>query len=141
LSEKLQNEREVTEPPQNDVRPSGPFRWAAESDAGKVRPENEDTFFADPETGLFVVSDGMGGHRGGALASGIITDDLPVMIENALDRLKVGTTRTIRSLLRRTIAEQSRQLQLEGTSEAGFADMGATLAVALPGSALAGSPN
>jgi protein phosphatase len=131
LSEKLQNEREVTEPPQNDARPSGPFRWAAETDAGKVRPENEDTYFADTETGLFVVSDGMGGHRGGALASGIITDDLPVMIENALDRLKVGATRTIRSLLRRTIAEQSRQLQLEGTSETGFQDMGATLAVAL----------
>jgi protein phosphatase len=78
-----------------------------------------------------MVSDGMGGHRGGALASGIISEDLPVMIENALDKLRVGTVRTIRSLLERAIAEQSRQLQLEGTSESGYQDMGATLAIAL----------
>ena len=110
---------------------SVPFRWAAETNIGKVRLENQDAFFADIETGLFVVSDGMGGHRGGALASGIIAEDLPVMIENALDRLKLGTARTIRSLLKKVIAEQSRQLHLEGTSETGFKDMGATAVVAL----------
>ena len=131
MSEKLQNERRVTEPPPIAARPSGPFNWAAETDPGKSRPENEDAFLADPETGLFVVSDGMGGHRGGAIASGIISEDLPVMIENALDRLKVGTTRTVRSLLEKAIAEQSRQLQLEGTSETGYEDMGATLVIAL----------
>jgi len=131
LSEKLQNESELTAPSQIAVRPSGPFRWAAETDAGKIRRQNEDTFFADPETALFVVSDGMGGHRGGAIASGIISDDLPVMIENALDKLKVGTTRTVRSLLEKAIAEQSRQLQIEGTSESGYEDMGATLVIVL----------
>lgn len=107
------------------------FRWAAETHPGKERRENEDSFFADPEPALFLVSDGMGGHRGGALASEIVAEDLPVMIENALDRLKVGTPRTIRSLLERIIAEQSKQLQLEGTSETGFRDMGATLVIAL----------
>jgi len=111
--------------------PSGPFLWAAKTDRGRIREKNEDAFFADPETALFVVSDGMGGHRGGALASGIISEDLPVMIENALDRLKVGTVRTVRSILQRAIAEQSRQLQLEGTSETGYQDMGATLVIAL----------
>jgi serine/threonine protein phosphatase PrpC len=107
------------------------FRWGAETHIGMERQENQDRFFADPEPALFLVSDGMGGHRGGALASEIVAEDLPVMIENALDRLKVGTPRTIRSLLKRMIAEQSRQLQLEGTSETGYKDMGATLVVAL----------
>jgi protein phosphatase len=107
------------------------FRWAAETHVGKVRQENEDRYFADPEPGIFLVSDGMGGHRGGALASGIVVEDLPVMIENALDKLRVGTPRTIKSILERTIAEQSKQLQLEGTSESGYRDMGATLVVAL----------
>jgi len=131
LSEKQQNQSRVTEPPSIAVPPSGPFSWAAVTDPGKSRPENEDAFLADPETGLFVVSDGMGGHRGGAIASCIISEDLPVMIENALDRLKVGTTRTVRSLLEKAIAEQSRQLQLEGTSETGYEDMGATLVIVL----------
>jgi len=107
------------------------FSWGAETHTGKERQENQDSFFADPEPALFLVSDGMGGHRGGAIASGIVAEDLPVMIENALDKLKVGTPRTIRSLLERMIAEQSKQLQLEGTSETGFRDMGATLVIAL----------
>ena len=107
------------------------FRWGAETHVGMQRQENQDKFFADPEPALFLVSDGMGGHRGGAVASGIVAEDLPVMIENALDRLKVGTPRTIRALLNKLIAEQSKQLQLEGTSETGFRDMGATLVIAL----------
>jgi len=131
LSEELQNDIQAASPPQIIPAPSGPFRWAAQTDPGKLRTQNEDAFFADPETALFVVSDGMGGHRGGALASSIVSEDLPVMIENALDKLKVGTTRTVRSLLKKAIAEQSRQLQLEGTSETGYRDMGATLVIAL----------
>lgn len=107
------------------------FRWGAKTHVGMERQENQDSFFADPEPALFLVSDGMGGHRGGALASEIVAEDLPVMIENALDRLKVGTPRTVRSLLERMIAEQSKQLQLEGTSETGYKDMGATLVIAL----------
>lgn len=108
-----------------------PFRWAAQTDIGKVRQENQDSFFADPETALFIVSDGMGGHQGGALASGIIVEDLPVMIENALDKLKSKRPKAIISILKKAIAEQNRQLHLEGTSERGFADMGATLVIAL----------
>ena len=111
-------------------RPSS-FRWAAETHLGKVREENEDTFFADPHLPIFLVSDGMGGYQGGSLASVIIIEDLPVMIENAIDRLKVGTTRAIRALLERAIAEQSRQLHLEGASETGFKDMGATIVITL----------
>jgi serine/threonine protein phosphatase PrpC len=113
------------------ISPPASFRWGAETHAGKLRQENQDRFFADPEPALFLVSDGMGGHRGGALASGIVAEDLPVMIENALDKLRAGTPRSIRSLLERTIAEQSRQLQLEGTSESGYRDMGATIVLAL----------
>jgi len=108
-----------------------PLRCAGISHIGKVRQENEDTFLMDPEFGLFLVSDGMGGQRGGELASKIIIEDLPVMIELKLDKLKVGSPAAIRSLFKKTIIEQSRQLQLEGTSETGYKDMGATLVAAL----------
>jgi serine/threonine protein phosphatase PrpC len=111
--------------------PPAHFRWGAETHVGMERQENQDSFFAGPEPALFLVSDGMGGHRGGAIASGIVAEDMPVMIENALDSLKVGTPRTVRSLLKELIAEQSKQLQLEGTSETGFKDMGATLVIVL----------
>lgn len=50
------------------------LRWASTSHAGLVRDVNEDAVLARP--GLFVVCDGMGGHRGGQRASGLAIADL-----------------------------------------------------------------
>ena len=44
------------------------------SDAGPVRPHNEDSWRALPEAGLFVVADGMGGYRAGEVAAEIAVD-------------------------------------------------------------------
>ncbi len=107
------------------------FRWGVTSDIGKLREENEDAYFVEPEIGLFLVTDGMGGHRGGELASKIVVEDLPPMIENGLNKLRSPNPRAIRSLLKRTVAEQNKQLRMEGGSENGYKDMGATVAMAL----------
>lgn len=39
------------------------------SDPGKLRDENEDAIFCDPQSGLFMLADGMGGHASGEVAS------------------------------------------------------------------------
>jgi len=85
----------------------------------------------EPDTGLFFVSDGMGGHRGGELAADMVVQDLPVKIEIGLDKLRTRSPRAIRALLKRLIAEQSKQVRMEAASESGYVDMGATMAMAL----------
>ncbi|MHC4476226.1 MAG: Stp1/IreP family PP2C-type Ser/Thr phosphatase [Planctomycetota bacterium] len=115
----------------DDLTLDCPFRWAAASDVGRVREENEDSFIVEPEIGLFLVSDGMGGHRGGALAANIVAEDLPAMIETRLHELRSSSPRTIRALFKQTIVEQNRHLQMEAGSESGYKGMGATLVMAL----------
>jgi PPM family protein phosphatase len=44
------------------------WRWAASTDTGRVRPDNEDAWLVTAG-GAFVVADGMGGRDGGRLAA------------------------------------------------------------------------
>ena len=46
------------------------------SDAGLVRADNQDSYFADRSRRLFCVADGMGGIGGGALASAILCGEV-----------------------------------------------------------------
>jgi type VI secretion system protein ImpM len=55
--------------------PSGWRSWAM-TDTGKRRKHNEDSLLNKPEAGLWVVADGMGGHKAGDVASQMIISSL-----------------------------------------------------------------
>lgn len=53
------------------------------SDPGCVRPNNEDYFISDSESGIFVLADGMGGANGGEFASRLGAERLYEILLNS----------------------------------------------------------
>lgn len=53
------------------------------TDIGKKRQGNEDALFFDDTLGLYVVADGMGGHRAGEIASKLVVDTISKYIRQA----------------------------------------------------------
>lgn len=60
---------------------AGSFRVEsfAQSDPGKVRALNEDSFLANDDVGLWLVADGMGGHDAGDFASQALVAELETL--------------------------------------------------------------
>jgi len=52
------------------------FETGAASDTGRVRNHNEDAYLVQPDAGVWVVADGMGGHQAGDFASKAIVDSV-----------------------------------------------------------------
>jgi serine/threonine protein phosphatase Stp1 len=102
------------------------WRSSARTDTGKVRARNEDAFLALPQHGLWVVADGMGGHRNGALASRMIVEQLAELPGGSDLNLRVRQ-------LRRSLHDLNRRLTREVTLVCGESDtvMGSTVVALL----------
>jgi serine/threonine protein phosphatase PrpC len=59
------------------------------TDAGCVRTKNEDRIFLNEDLGIFIISDGMGGHTHGEIAAELATSTMQHYLESSQDRLDI----------------------------------------------------
>ena len=109
---------------------------ATATDPGMVRSHNEDSLAAEPEIGLTVLADGMGGYNAGEVASGIAVAMLTTEMRRALEDLQPhtvdenGELGAIR-LIREHCAKANAAIYQTAKGQPQYSGMGTTLVVAL----------
>ncbi|MHB1419289.1 MAG: Stp1/IreP family PP2C-type Ser/Thr phosphatase [Bacillota bacterium] len=100
--------------------------FKAISDVGLVRKGNEDSYLVCPEKGLFIVADGMGGHRAGEVASQKAVE----VVRDHLGRSVAPSDDPLESLLQ-AVSEANRVIYHQSISNPDLEGMGTTLTVGL----------
>jgi serine/threonine protein phosphatase PrpC len=93
------------------------------TDKGCVRANNEDFSRIDPEMGLYVLADGMGGAKAGERASRLAVETVSESIQNAPSRDSQALLVAVEEANRRVLEAAANDVALEG--------MGTTLVAAL----------
>jgi PPM family protein phosphatase len=75
---------------ENRAGVNGPLELVSVSDTGRRRPHNEDSTAIDPDIGLAIVADGMGGYKAGELASAIAVVTIWTELNAEVRRVRVG---------------------------------------------------
>ncbi|MBF0409120.1 MAG: Stp1/IreP family PP2C-type Ser/Thr phosphatase [Candidatus Riflebacteria bacterium] len=96
------------------------YKAYGKTDVGKVRSNNEDAIFVTEKEGVFLVSDGMGGHKAGEIASEMSRD----IISAAL--LEIKTSQNLENSIREAFLKANQQVRDKSTESKDFQGMGCT---------------
>lgn len=114
------------------------FQVATRTDVGRVRQNNEDSFLADEELGLFVVADGMGGHNAGEVASRMACETIQRELSShrkTLDKFKSSgknsDAKAVRKLVEKVVNLASKEIYKHATKNSEQMGMGTTVTVML----------
>jgi len=107
-----------------------------QTDVGKARTGNEDAYFIDDDLGLYIVSDGMGGHAKGEVASATAVETASAEIAKARDliqRVRTGFEpfSAAEDVAKAALREACREVFRVATTCTECAGMGSTLTLLL----------
>lgn len=112
------------------AKPVTNLRISGLTSPGK-RHTNEDSFGVYPELGMALVSDGLGGHNAGHIASEIVIRRLPDMLLESLSRVDPSDFPTIKAGIIDTVVKLSQEIYEQGQTRPACMGMGATLVMML----------
>ena len=106
------------------------YEYAALTDTGRTRVNNEDSVAVDPAAGLAVLADGMGGYNAGEVASGMatafITTELGQWLSQAEGRV---LPRDIKRAMEICVENANTSIFNSACSNPDYSGMGTTLVV------------
>ncbi|MBI1823503.1 MAG: Stp1/IreP family PP2C-type Ser/Thr phosphatase [Nitrospirae bacterium] len=103
-----------------------PIKVSALSDIGKVRKGNEDSWGAFPDTSLYIVADGMGGHKAGDIASKLAVETIYQVLRER-KQLQEVQFEQISHYLNESIQKANFKIFSEGKKNPGQSGMGTTV--------------
>lgn len=105
----------------------------ARSDIGKVREMNQDSYYIsdqNDEVNLFIVADGMGGYKGGEIASKLAVESAKKFILNNFEETKKDKEKIL-ELIRNAIEYANMVVYEKSKEDEEYKGMGTTLDVCL----------
>ena len=100
------------------------LRHAAATNVGCVRRSNEDSFYVDAASDVFVVADGMGGHAAGEVAAEIASQRVGEALSDARG---THSASELALILEAAIAEANRQILSRAQEDPACYGMGTTI--------------
>lgn len=112
----------------------------SKTDIGKIRENNEDSFYVNDKFGIYIVADGIGGYQGGEIASKIATEYLGEGISKELESLDFSNIKSnkflpneeniILEILNNLIIETNYKI-INESSRKNLYNMGTTIVLAI----------
>lgn len=106
------------------------YDYAALTDTGRLRENNEDSVSVDPATGLVVLADGMGGYNAGEVASGMATTFITTELGQWLSQAgEQALSRDVKRAMEICVENANTSIFTSAESNAHYSGMGTTLVV------------
>jgi serine/threonine protein phosphatase PrpC len=116
------------------VRFEDVLEFASCTDAGLIRPQNEDSLVFDAANGFAILADGMGGYNAGEVASALTVELICAGLKSALPAMRKALAASeedllpeVALLLRQQIDHANAQILQQSKSRTELAGMGTTL--------------
>lgn len=122
------------------ILPRFDFRaeFGVATDTGAKRSTNEDAYLLGAEHAVFVVADGMGGHRAGEVAARIACEEMAATlgsptairaVERYVSNAGLESRRKVLAFLRRAVEQANARIRREALENPDYSGMGTTLDV------------